>query len=79
MQENVKQVMCLIKNGKSGTLRVNGKNYNQAMPGISTLTDLEVAQITTFVYNSWTHDDGLFEVSRVSKILSACDSLERDR
>lgn len=74
MQENLSEVICLIKNGSSGELVVNGKKYNQAMPGIPTLTDLEIAEIATFIYNSWTHDQGIIEVQQVTKMLQECNT-----
>ncbi len=74
MDNNFDAVICLIRNGKSGELVVNGKNYNQAMPAIPTLTDLEVAEIATFIYNSWENSKGIVEVQKVSRILSMCDS-----
>jgi mono/diheme cytochrome c family protein len=76
MQNHLEDVVCLIKNGKSGELLVNGKNYNQAMPGVSSLTDLEIAEITTFIYNSWSHEAGIQDVNKVSKILATCDSIK---
>ncbi|MCB0493216.1 MAG: cytochrome c [Cyclobacteriaceae bacterium] len=72
MEENLSEVICLIKNGKSGELMVNGQQYNQPMPGIPTLTDLEIAEIATFIYNSWSHDEGIIEVQQVTKMLQKC-------
>ncbi|GAB1446052.1 MAG: cytochrome c [Cyclobacteriaceae bacterium] len=73
MDQHLSEVICLIKNGKSGELIVNGKSYNQPMPGIPTLTDLEIAEIATFIYNSWTHEQGIIDVKEVTKILKECD------
>jgi cytochrome c551 len=75
MQNNTNEVICLIKNGKKGELIVNGQGYNQAMPGVSALTDLEIAEISTYIYNSWSHEQGIIEVSFVSKTLARCDSI----
>ncbi|MEQ8364673.1 MAG: cytochrome c [Cyclobacteriaceae bacterium] len=72
MEKNLSDVICLIKNGVSGELVVNGKKFNQAMPGIPTLTDLEIAEISTFIYNSWTHDQGIISVQQVTKTLKEC-------
>ena len=69
---NFNEVICLIKNGKSGELVINGESYNQKMNGISTLSDLEIAEISTYIYNTWTHNQGLVEVKDVSSILSSC-------
>ena len=72
MDQHLPEVICLIKNGKRGELMVNGEKYNQPMPGIPTLTNLEIAEIATFIYNSWTHEQGIIEVKQVAKILEEC-------
>lgn len=73
MTNQLPEVICLIKNGKAGELVVNGKSYNQRMPGIPTLSDLEIAEIATYIYNTWGHSRGLVDVQEVSKILRACE------
>jgi mono/diheme cytochrome c family protein len=75
MQNHFEDVLCLMRSGKSGELIVNGKNFNQPMPGVPTLTDLEIAEIATYIYNSWSSDKGIVDVKVASQILSACDSL----
>jgi mono/diheme cytochrome c family protein len=72
MEKNFKGVICLIRNGKKGELIVNGEKFNQPMPGIPTLTDLEIAEIATYIYNTWSHQKGLVEVKEVSELLKAC-------
>ncbi len=72
MKNNFEAVLCLMKNGMDGPILVNGKEYNQAMPGIPTLTDLEIAEIATYIYNTWEHKRGLVDVSEVSRVLRAC-------
>jgi cytochrome c551 len=72
LQQNLDSVICLIKNGKSGVLIVNGKNFNKAMPAIPSLTDIEIAEITTYLYNTWNNKKGIIEVKYVSKILNEC-------
>jgi len=34
-------VLCQMKNGRKGFLSVNGKDFNQPMPGVRSLTELE--------------------------------------
>ena len=79
MQHNFEEVVCLIKNGKKGNLLVNGKQFNQAMPAMSSLTDLEIAEIATYIYNTWENQHGIVEVHDVSRILSLCDSVTVSR
>ena len=74
MDENFNEVICLIRFGKEGEIIVNGKDYNQSMRGIPVLTDLEIAQIATYIYNTWEHERGIVEVKDVTEILQACPS-----
>jgi hypothetical protein len=42
------------------------------MPGVPTLTDLEVAEIVTYIGNSWGNETGLTPVKRVSDVAERC-------
>lgn len=74
MENNFDEVICLIRYGKSGELIVNGQQFNQPMQGVSTLSDLEIAEISTYIYNTWSHERGIVEVKEVSKILNSCET-----
>ncbi len=76
MENNFAEVICLMRHGISGELIVNGLQFNQPMRGIPTLSDLEIAQIATYIYNSWSHERGLIEVRDVSAILTECDEYD---
>lgn len=75
LDNNFERAICLMKNGIEGELIVNGKSFNKKMPAIPSLTDIEIAEIATYVYNTWGRERGIVEVSEVSRILSSCDSL----
>ncbi|MFN3841405.1 MAG: c-type cytochrome [Cyclobacteriaceae bacterium] len=75
MKNNFETVICIMKNGLEGEIVVNGKDYNQAMPGVPALTDLEIAEIATYIYNTWEHQRGLVDVNEVSQILRQCNDL----
>ena len=72
MENNFETVVCLIRYGKSGEMMVNDKQFNQPMPGVPSLSDLEVAEILTYIYNTWTHEQGIIEVRSASAILAKC-------
>jgi mono/diheme cytochrome c family protein len=74
MSKNFEDVICLMRYGKKGELTVNGVSFNQPMPGIPTLTDLEIAEIATYIYNSWSHERGLIDVNRITDLMKKCDS-----
>ncbi len=72
LDSNFADAICLMEYGQRGELKVNGKSFNQAMPGIPSLTDLEIAEITTYLYNSWGREKGLVDVKDVTEILQQC-------
>jgi len=72
MENNLEKVLCIMRNGMKEEILVNGEVYNQLMPGVSSLTDLEVAEIATYIYNSWGNEKGLIGVNEVNVIMKAC-------
>jgi nitrite reductase (NO-forming)/hydroxylamine reductase len=50
--------VAAVLNGLSGPITVNGKDYNAVMPNLSYLSDSEVADVVTFVMNSWNNAGG---------------------
>lgn len=74
MNNHFEEVICIIKYGRQGALMVNGVDYNMTMKANLTLTELEVAEITTYIYNTWSHKKGLIDVSETSRILSVCSN-----
>ena len=72
MLADIPRSICAIKNGLKGEIRVNGKTYNQAMPALDRLTNLEIAEISTYVYNSWGNEKGMIEIEAVEESLSNC-------
>lgn len=67
------RVICSIKNGLSGEIVVNGVFFNMEMPSNPKLTDLEIAELSTFIYNQW-HDGEkrIITTDKVSVILEGC-------
>jgi nitrite reductase (NO-forming) len=55
---DAKRLPGVILHGLSGPVKVNGKDYNSVMPPMSQLTDDEVANISTYVLNSWGNPGG---------------------
>lgn len=69
---NKEKVVCLIENGIEGELTVNGKSFNKSMSAIPQLTDLEIAEIVTYLYNSWGRENGIIDVTEVTSIIQNC-------
>ncbi len=53
-----KALIDAVLHGLSGKVTVNGVEYNSVMPPMNQLTDDEVANITTYVLNSWGNPGG---------------------
>jgi cytochrome c551 len=72
LEKNFESVICLMKFGVKGEIEVNGKKFNKEMKGISNLSDIEVAEIATYIYNSWEHKRDSIEIQEVSRLLYNC-------
>lgn len=72
MDANFDKVLCMMRNGLKEEITVNGITYNQMMPGVTRLTDLEVAEIATYIYNSWGNNKGLINVNEVKEKKALC-------
>ena len=70
---NIPRAACIIKNGQSGEILVNGVSFNQMMPAVSNLTNLEIAEVVTYISNSWGNEGGFQSVKEVDKWLTACE------
>jgi len=57
--------------GLHGKVAVNGKEYDSVMPPMTQLTDDEVANILTFVLNSWGNPGGQVSKDEVTKVRAA--------
>ena len=58
----------IVLNGLSGQVKVNGADYNSVMPPMSQLNDDEIANILTYVLNSWGNSDGTISAAEVAKV-----------
>ncbi|PZX50464.1 mono/diheme cytochrome c family protein [Algoriphagus ratkowskyi] len=68
-QANIHRTVWIMKHGQEGDVIVNGQVYNQPMPASPKLTPLEIAQISTYLYNIWGMSEGKITSSQVEKYL----------
>ncbi|MGN6513567.1 MAG: c-type cytochrome, partial [Lysobacteraceae bacterium] len=66
-----KRIVEIMLHGLSGPVTVNGKDYNSVMPPMSQLNDDEVANIGTFVLNSWGNPGGRIDKAEVAEARKA--------
>jgi len=58
----------IVLNGLTGALTVNGLQFNSVMPPMSQLTDDEIANILTYVRNSWGNQGEAVTTEEVAKL-----------
>lgn len=70
---NDKQRMaCIIQNGMRDTIIVNGKQFSRPMPANPKLTEIEIAEIVSFVSMKWGKDSTYTSIDFVHQALSGC-------
>jgi nitrite reductase (NO-forming) len=62
------RVIGVVINGLSGPITVNKEDYNSVMPPMSNLNDDEIANILTYVYNSWGNKGEAVSPAEVTKV-----------
>jgi len=70
LNADVNRAIDIILNGKSGEITVNGVKYNSVMTK-QTLSDSEVADVLTYIYNSWGNNKTNVSTSTVTQIRNA--------
>ncbi|MCI1728919.1 MAG: copper-containing nitrite reductase [Chiayiivirga sp.] len=70
------EIIKVVLSGLNGPLKVNGQDYNSVMPPMSQLTDDEVANILTYVKNSWDNGGGRISKDDVTKVRAATPRAE---
>lgn len=61
-------VVEAIINGLTGPITVNGVEYNAVMPALSYLSDSDVADVITFVMNTWDNPGGEVSAAEVAAV-----------
>ena len=65
---DAKRAMDVVLRGLNGKLKVNGADYDSVMPPMNQLNDDEVANILTYVLNSWGNLGGRISTEDVKKV-----------
>ncbi len=66
----------VVLNGLTGPVTVNGQDYNSVMPPMSQLTDDEIANILTYVQNSWGNAGGQVSKEEVAAVRAGTERPE---
>ncbi len=71
MMADKNRAIEIVLNGKSGPVTVNGKEFNSVMPPMSQLNNDEIANILTYVRNSWGNSGDAVTAEEVAKVKEA--------
>ncbi len=72
LQNNPDKIACMIRHGLSEEIIVNGVTYNQLMPGIEVLSDVEITNIVNYINQAWGNNYSTVTLGEVRAQLEAC-------
>lgn len=72
LSKNKNQLACIIHNGLKGLIVVNKKMYNNPMPAQTQLAPIEIAEVITYVTNSFGNQQGIYKLEKVNADLKIC-------
>ncbi|MFT5139955.1 MAG: nitrite reductase (NO-forming) [Lysobacterales bacterium] len=73
LMEDKLRAIEIVLNGLSGPVTVNSVDYNSVMPPMSQLNDDEIANILSFVLNSWGNENDVVSATEVAGIRAGTD------
>ncbi|MVZ63981.1 c-type cytochrome [Sphingobacterium humi] len=66
------QLACIVKNGMAGEITVNGKTYNQQMPGVPQMSAIDIAYVLTYVTTTFGKSKTHFSQEEIEAFLAKC-------
>ncbi len=69
---NKEKVICGMRYGQQGEIIVNGISFNQPMPANLNITDLEIAEIATYIYTEFADSVQIITINEVRDIMESC-------
>jgi len=72
LKANRHQIACYLENGLKGKITIHNKEFNGIMPSTG-LSPIEIAQVLTYVTNSFGNKAGLINSDEVEKDLKGCE------
>ncbi len=73
LKKNKSSLACVFRHGISDSITINGKEFKASMPGNHHLSDIEIAQVVTYVTNSFGNKQGLYDARASGVDLKECD------
>ncbi|MBK9336958.1 MAG: cytochrome c [Lewinellaceae bacterium] len=64
---------CILKYGLKDTIVVNGTVYAEAMPGVQTLSAIQIANILNYINTNWGNNLPPYRLDEVRALLEDCE------
>jgi len=68
LKADPQRAIGIVLHGLTGPVTVNGKEFNSVMPPMTQLSDAEIADVLSYVMNSWGNDFGLVTAADVAAV-----------
>jgi mono/diheme cytochrome c family protein len=72
LSKNRERLPCILRYGLKDTIVVNGRTYAEAMPGVTTLSDIHIVNILNYVNATWGGGEASYQLDEVRRALDAC-------
>lgn len=71
LRKNITTLPCVVRNGQKGPINVKGRAFDDTMPA-SELSPIEIAQVLTYIGNSFGNKLSTIDEQSVQKSLTNC-------
>jgi len=72
LRKNLSRLPCFVRNGLKDTIVVAGKKFSGIMPAQISLSPIEIAEVLTYITNSFGNKMGLVDAAMVERDLQGC-------
>lgn len=72
LKQNRLRLACIVKYGLSEQITVNKVVFEGKMPDVDHLANIDIAQVITFITNSFGNKQGLYDADEVTRNLKNC-------
>ena len=72
LKKNKNKLACIIKNGMSEAITVDGRKFKEKMRPNGDLTDIDLAQLIVYITNANGNKQGMYSTEAVAEDLKNC-------
>ena len=70
---NQDKIACIIRNGQTDSIMVNGIIYDQPMAGVDDLNDVQLTNLINYLNHAWGNDFGFVTVKNIQDQMKNCN------